>query len=159
MTALEIVVALAIVVGIAGIIVPVLPGVLLVGGVMVVWAIDKGTSTAWWFLAAAIGVLLVGQVVKYLVPGRRLKATVPTRTLLIGAVGAVVGFFVIPVVGALIGFPLGVYVAERIRVGGSEAGRSTVAALRAVGLSILIELLSAVVATGVWVAGVLNTAP
>ena len=64
-----------------------------------------------------IVVLLVlvalGVVVKYVVPGRRLKAAgVPTSTLLLGAALGVVGFFVIPVVGLLVGFVLGVYLAE-----------------------------------------------
>ena len=54
----------------------------------------------------------------------------------------VVGFFVIPVVGLFVGFVLGIYLAERRRVGQADAWPSTKAALRAVGLSILIELTS-----------------
>jgi hypothetical protein len=42
-------------------------------------------------------------------------------------------------------------------VGGAAAWPSTKHALRAVGLSILIELAAAVAATGIWVAGVLVT--
>ena len=54
---------------------------------------------------------------------------------------AVVGFFVIPVVGFFIGFPLGVYLEERRRLGRhASAWRSTREALRAMGLSIVIEL-------------------
>ena len=68
------------------------------------------------------------------------------RTLVVGGLCAVVGFFVIPVVGALVGFPIGVYVAERVRVGADGAWPSTKAALKAVGVSILIELAAAVVA-------------
>jgi hypothetical protein len=79
---------------------------------------------------------------------------VPTRTLVLGGVGAVIGFFVIPVVGVLVGFPAGIYVAERLRVGGDGAWPSTKTALRAVGLSIFIEMLAALAATLVWVAGV-----
>ena len=57
--------------------------------------------------------LALGAVVKYVVPGRRLKQVgVPTSTLLLGGVLGVVGFFVIPVVGLLVGFVLGVYLAE-----------------------------------------------
>ena len=81
----------------------------------------------------------------------------PTRTLVVGALCAVVGFFVIPVVGALAGFPLGVYLAERVRVGGDAARASTAAALRAVGASILIELLAALAATVTWIAGIAAT--
>ena len=55
---------------------------------------------------------------KYVVPGRRLKENgIPNSTLLLGGVLGVVGFFVIPVVGLLVGFVLGVYLAELNRVG------------------------------------------
>ena len=54
--------------------------------------------------------------------------------------GAFAGFFVVPVVGLVLGFVAGVYAAERRRVGVEAAWPSTLAALRAVGLCILIEL-------------------
>lgn len=158
MTVVEVVVGLAIAVGIAGIILPVLPGTLLVAAALVLWASENQTGTAWALAAAGVALLVVGGVVKYLLPGRRLKASVPNRTLVAGAVGAVVGFFVIPVVGVFVGFPAGVYVAERARVG-DRAGASTRAALRAVAASILIELVAAVAATVLWIVGVLVTPP
>jgi hypothetical protein len=148
---------LLVVVGLFGIVVPALPGTLLVALGIGIWAGAEGSRSAWVVFAVAAGCLLVGAVVKYAVPGRRLKAAVPTSTLLVGGLASVVGFFVIPVVGVLIGFPIGIYVAERLRVGADGAWPSTRAALRAVGVSILIELAAAVVATGVWVAGVALT--
>ena len=158
MSATEVLVALAIAVGIAGIIVPVLPGTLLVLGAILVWSVQVGTSTGWAVFAVATLLLVGGTVVKYLVPGRRLKASgVPNRTLLVGALLAFVGFFVIPVIGMFIGFVLGVYLAERARVGGGQAWPSTVAALKAVGVSILIELVAAFLAAVTWVVGVVAT--
>lgn len=158
MTPLEILVALAIAVGIAGIIVPVLPGTILVLGAILVWALDIGTTPAWTVLAVSTVLLVGGSVVKYLVPGRRLKASgVPTRTLLAGGLLAFVGFFVVPVIGMFIGFVLGVYLAERARVGGAIAWPSTKAALHAVATSILIELVAAFLAAVVWAAGVAAT--
>ena len=148
---------LLVAVGLVGIVVPGLPGSLLVGVGIAVWAAAKGTPGGWVVFAVAAGCLLVGAVVKYAVPGRRLKATVPTRTLLVGAACAVVGFFVVPVVGALVGFPLGVYAAERARVGGDAAWASTKAALRAIGTSIMIELAAGLAATVVWVVGLAAT--
>ena len=94
-----------------------------------------GTTTAWLVLAFATAFLVLGTVVKYLVPGRQLKASgVPNRTLLAGALLGFVGFFVIPVVGLFVGFVLGIYLAERARVGGAVAWPSTKHALRAVGV-------------------------
>jgi uncharacterized protein YqgC (DUF456 family) len=153
-TLVDLAFALAILLGLVGIVVPILPGTLLIAVAMVGWAAEDGGRTAWSLTGAAVVVLAVGQIVKYAIPGRQLKATVPTSTLLLGGVGAVVGFFVIPVVGALAGFPIGVYVAERMRVGGDAAWPSTKAALRAVGVSILIEFVAALGAIAIWLAAV-----
>jgi len=96
--------------------------------------------------------------VKYLVPTRRLKDVgVPASTLWVGAALGVVGFFVVPVVGLFLGFVTGVYLAEHRRVGSRAAWPSTKHALKAVGLSILIELVAATAATVVWVGGVIAT--
>ena len=155
MSATEILVALAIAVGIVGVVVPVLPGTVLVLAAVLVWALDIGTTTAWAVFAVAATLLVAGSVVKYLVPGRRLKASgVPNRTLLAGALLGFVGFFVVPVVGLLLGFVLGIYLAERARVGGGAAWPSTKHALRAVGFSILIELVAACLAAVAWAVGV-----
>ena len=158
MTATEILVAIAIAVGVAGIIVPVLPGTILVLGAILVWALEVGTTTARLVFAFATTFLVLGTIVKYLVPGRQLKSSgVPSRTLLAGALLAFVGFFVVPVVGMFIGFVLGVYAAERARVGAAGAWPSTKAALRAVGVSIMIELVAAFLAVATWVVGVVLT--
>jgi uncharacterized protein len=149
-----VVVGLAIATGIVGVVVPVLPGALLVWAAIAVWALAVGSATSWALLALAT--LLIGgaQVVKVLVPGRRLRdAGVPRRSILVGVVLAVAGFFLIPVIGFFIGFPLGVYLEERRRRGGHvSAWHSTRQALRAIGLSIVIELSATVLAAGGWLA-------
>ena len=154
MTGTVIVCGLLVVVGLFGIVVPVLPGTVLVLLGFLIWASEKGTAESWTVFALAAAVIVVGTVVKYAVPGRRLKAAVPTSTLVVGGLVAIVGFFVIPVVGMLVGFPIGVYAAERVRVGAAGAWPSTRAALRALAHSILIELVAALLATAVWIAGV-----
>lgn len=151
-------VGVAIATGIVGVVVPVLPGALLAWAAIALWALAVGSATAWAVLAAAT--LLIGgaQVVKLLVPGRRLRnAGVPRRSILVGLGVAVVGFFVIPVVGFLIGFPLGVYLEERRRLGRhASAWQSTLEALRAIGLSMVIELSATVLAAGAWLGAVLS---
>lgn len=155
MTLIDAVVALAIAVGLVGILVPILPGSGLILAAVLGWALATGGGTGWAVFAVVALLLAVGTVVKYAVPGRRLKDSgIPASTQWIGAAGAVVGFFVVPVVGILLGFVAGVYVAERARLGAQPAWPSTKAALRAVGLSILIELAAGILATGVWVVGV-----
>lgn len=150
-------VGLAISTGLVGVVVPVLPGALLVWAAIAVWALVVGSTTAWAVLAGATVVMGGAQVVKYLVPGRRLRdAGVPRRSILAGVLVAVVGFFVIPVVGFFLGFPLGVYLEERRRLRRHvSAWQSTEAALRAIGLSIVIELTATVLAAGAWLVAVL----
>jgi uncharacterized protein YqgC (DUF456 family) len=152
------VVGVAITVGVAGVVVPVLPGALLVWVAIAVWAVAVGTEIAWAVLAVATVAIAGAQVVKVLVPGRRLRnAGIPRQSILAGLVFAGVGFFLIPVVGFFIGFPLGIYLEERRRLGThASAWLSTREALRAIGLSILIELAATVFAAGVWLAAVLS---
>jgi uncharacterized protein YqgC (DUF456 family) len=151
------VVGLAIATGLVGVVVPVLPGALLAWAAIGVWALAVGSATSWAVLGVATLAIGVAQVVKYLVPGRRLRdAGVPRRSILAGLLLAVVGFFLIPVVGFFIGFPLGVYLEERRRLRRHvSAWRSTREALRAMGLSIVIELAATVLAAGAWLTAVL----
>ena len=153
-----VIVGLAIAVGIAGVLLPVVPGALLVWAAIAVWALAVGSTTAFAVLAAATVLLGGAQVVKLLVPGRRLLiAGVPRRSILAGIALAAVGFFVIPVIGFFVGFPLGIYLAERHRLGRHAPARdSTEQALRAIGLSIAIELSATVLAAGVWLLVVLT---
>jgi uncharacterized protein YqgC (DUF456 family) len=153
-----VVVGLAIAVGMAGVVLPFLPGALLVWAAIAVWALAVGSTTAFAALAAATVLLVGAQVVKVLVPGRRLISVgVPRRSIVAGIALAGVGFFVIPVIGFFVGFPLGVYVAERHRLGRHALAReSTEQALRAIGLSIAIELFATVLAAGVWLLAVLT---
>lgn len=152
-------VGIAILVGLVGVVVPALPGLLLVWGAVLVWALVERTMAAWVLLAAATALVAVSQVVKYLVPSRRMRAAgVPTVSLAAGGLVGAVGFFVIPIVGAFLGFVLGVYLAERLRLGNHAlAWSSTRHALKAAGLSILIELGAGLLVAGAWLATVLLT--
>jgi uncharacterized protein YqgC (DUF456 family) len=151
-----IVTGLVMLVGLVGIVVPVLPGLLLVWLATGLWAFDHPNRWAWVVFAVCGVVYAVGVVTQYLVPGRRLKdAGVKTSTLFLAMVLAIVGFFVIPVVGALIGFVLGVFLVEMSRQRDrGVAWRSTGHALKAVMVSIGIELVAGFLIVGIWVLGV-----
>jgi uncharacterized protein len=145
--------AVLVVVGIIGIVLPVLPGLVLVVAGVAVWAVPRGDAVAWTVLGIVVAIVLIGTVVKYLLPGRALRDSgVPGRTIAAGAVLGVIGFFVIPVVGLFIGFVLGVYLAELARLGGGGAAwPSTRRALGAVGWSVVIEMATGLLAAAVWV--------
>jgi len=158
MSGLEVLVALGIATGLVGMLVPVLPGSLLVAAAVLLWAAATGGTTAWVVLVVALAFLVAGAVVKYLVPGRKLQRVgVPRTSLFVGAALGVVGFFVVPVVGLLLGFVLGVYLSEWSRQGHRAAGPATVHALKAIGLGIVIELAFGTLAAATWALGVVLT--
>ena len=151
---LTLVAGIMILAGLVGVVVPVLPALPLVWAGVLVWALGQQDVAGWATLAVATVIAVAGLVVKYLLPGRRLRAAgVPSGSLLAGGVLGVVGFFVVPVVGVVLGFVLGVYLAERVRLGaGGTAWPSTRSAMAAVGWSMLIELMAGLLVAGTWVA-------
>jgi uncharacterized protein YqgC (DUF456 family) len=156
---LNLLVGIALLVAAIGILVPILPGTLLALGALLVWAILTGGTTAWVAFAMAAAVIGLGQLLKYLLPHRQMSAAgVPGRSILVGGVAAIVGFFVIPVVGLIVGFIGGVYVAEHARLRDWESARtSTWVAMKATGFSILIELAAVLIAASIWAGGVTLT--
>ena len=159
MDGLSVVVGLIILVGLIGIVVPLLPGLLLVWAAVLVWASEAQTPAGWVVLGIATALALTGSLLQYLLPGRRMaKAGVTTSSTVVGVALGVVGFFVIPVLGAFLGFVLGVYLAERIKLGNHAAAwPSTKHALKAIGLSVGIELLTGLAIATTWVIGVMTT--
>ncbi len=156
-TTVTLIAGAAILVGVLGVLIPVLPGLLLCWLGVLLWALlgDAGAGR-WLVLALATVVALAGTVVKYLWPGKRLKSTgVPTASLVAGGVLGLIGFFVIPVAGLVLGFVLGMWLAERARLGPGQAWPSTRNALGAVGLSLMVELAAALGVAVVWVFGLL----
>lgn len=150
-------VALVIAIGLAGIIVPILPGGLLVFGAIAVWAIIESTTVGWVTLGIAATLFVAAEVIKYVWPVQRMRrAEVKTSTLVIGAVCGVVGFFVVPVLGLLIGFVLGVFVAELVaKQDTARAWAATVHAVKGAALSIGVEFTGALLAALTWGAAVL----
>jgi uncharacterized protein YqgC (DUF456 family) len=151
---LTLVAGIMILAGLVGVVVPVLPALPLVWGGVFVWALGQHDAAGWATLGLATVIAAVGLVVKYLLPGRRLRASgVPLGSMLAGGALGVAGFFVVPVIGAVLGFVLGVYLGEHTRLkDGRQARASTRKALAAVGWSIAIELLTGLLAAAVWVA-------
>ena len=150
---------LIIVVGLLGIAVPVLPGLVLVWAAVLLWASESQSTAGWVVLGIATGLAFSGFLLQYLLPGQRLrKAGITTSTTVAGATLAVVGFFMIPVVGGFLGFALGIYLAERIKLGTHSAALpSTKHALRAIGLSVGIELATGLAIASTWLIGVVTT--
>ncbi|AIF40604.1 membrane protein [Dermacoccus nishinomiyaensis] len=144
--------ALLVAVGIAGLIVPVLPGLACVVLGVLVWAIGQSSTAAWVVFAVACVLAVAGYVVQVLVPGRQLsRGGVARRSNIVGLVCAVVGVFVVPVIGLLLGFVIGVFLAESARLRDrTQAWAATRVAIRAALTSVGIELAAAVTIAVGW---------
>ncbi|PIE26265.1 MAG: hypothetical protein CSA58_10400 [Micrococcales bacterium] len=142
---------------------------------VLIWALVMNNTAAWVVLAVVVALLAVGAVASYLVAGRSmLQAGVPRSSLILGGLGGVAGYFLIPVVGLPVGFVGVLYLAELHRLRRSDdeqppsttagpgeptrtqAWRSAVAATKAVGISIMVETAAALAATTSWLVGVVK---
>jgi uncharacterized protein YqgC (DUF456 family) len=113
----------AIAVGVVGTLLPVVPGLGLIWAATVVYGLVEGFGVTGW--------ILVGIVLAVRIPQRAAAAGgIGFRGQLLAFGLAAVGFFVIPVVGAAVGFVAGVYLSAR-RVPGNPwtTTRRTVRAL------------------------------
>ncbi|MDQ1618231.1 MAG: uncharacterized protein QOE19_800 [Actinomycetota bacterium] len=156
----ELLIGLLMLVGVIGVVVPVLPGLLLVWGAAVAWAwLDGGGPVRWGAVVLITLAFVAATVLKYVLPARSATgAGAPRSTLLVGAVAAVVGFFVIPVIGFVVGGIGAIFLLELARLGSAAAAwRSTRAVLVAVGVGVLVELAAALAMVAIWLAAVLAT--
>lgn len=147
--ALTLLAALLIAVGCIGIVYPILPGSFVVLGGLLLggFALDK--PEGWWLLGLGLPIMLAGMAAQAVLTGRTLKRrAIPNRSILWGVVGAVIGMFTLPVIGLFVGFAAALLISETVRNRGDlmTSGSSTLAALKSLGIGMLIELAAALTA-------------
>ncbi|WP_329124728.1 DUF456 domain-containing protein [Streptomyces sp. NBC_01465] len=150
-------VGLVMLLGLLGVLVPGVPGQAIVWAAVAWWALTDTTTLAWGVLAGATAVLLLNQALRPLLPARRpAESGAPRRSLYVGGVAGIAGFFLVPVVGGPAGFVGGLYGAERARLGSHRDGwASTRRVMRAVGTPVLVELFACLLVVGAWVGALL----
>lgn len=153
-------VAIVMLAGLVGVVVPVVPGLLITLAAGLWWVYGDGPDATHWVVFAVMAVIFViGTALKYVVAARTTsKGGASTLSLLFAAVLGIVGFFVVPIAGGPLGFVLGVYLGERVRLGEhARAWTSTKAALHGVLRSMLIEFSAGVLMIAAWLVGVALT--
>jgi uncharacterized protein YqgC (DUF456 family) len=150
-------VGVVIALGLCGVLVPGVPGSWLVWAAVLWWALKDPGPVAWTVLVGATAVLLLSLGVRWALPPRRLRQSGATpRMGVYAGVGSFLGFVLLPVVGALPGFMAGIYLHERLRLGGhGEAMAGLRTAMRAGGSSVLAELFACLLIAGAWLGVVL----
>ncbi|MDX2554975.1 MULTISPECIES: DUF456 domain-containing protein [Streptomyces] len=146
-------VAVVLLLGLCGVLVPGVPGSWLVWAGVMWWALEDPRPAAWWVLVGATVVLLVSWAVRWGLPPRRLTESGATpRMGVYAGSGALLGFVLLPVLGAIPGFVGGIYLCERLRLGRHGAAKAaTRTAMRAGGSSVLAELFACLLVAGAWV--------
>ncbi|MCT9079558.1 DUF456 domain-containing protein [Streptomyces fulvoviolaceus] len=150
-------VGVVILLGLCGVLVPGVPGSWLVWAAVLWWALKDPQPVAWWVLVGATVALFLSQVVRWALPPRRLRASGATpRMGVYAGAGAFLGFFLVPVLGAIPGFMGGIYLSERLRLGRhGEAVAALRTAMRSGGSSVLTELFTCLLITGAWLGAVI----
>ncbi|MEI7032645.1 DUF456 domain-containing protein [Streptomyces pratensis] len=150
-------VGLVILLGLVGVLAPGVPGQAIVWAAVLWWALTDMTPTAWGVLIGATALMLLNQALRPLLPPRRPdESGAPRRTLVIGGVAAIAGFFAVPVVGGVLGYVGAVFGAERLRLGSAGAGWASVrSVMRATGYAVLVELFACLLVAGAWLGAVL----
>jgi hypothetical protein len=140
-----------------GTVYPALPGSALAVITLLAWAWIIGSSAAW--IAAAMGscIAAVGLAASATLTGRRLKQQqIPKRSIAVAMVSAVVGTFLIPVVGLFVGFGAGLLVSEYARRRDFRSSlKSSAETLKAMGMGVLVEFCMVCLAGSVWTIGVI----
>ncbi|CAM5431670.1 hypothetical protein SGLAM104S_10252 [Streptomyces glaucescens] len=117
-------VGLVMLLGLCGVLLPGVPGSWLVWAAVMWWALTDPRPVAWWVLVGATVALFLSQVVRWALPPRRFQASGATARMAVYAgLGALLGFFLLPVLGAVPGFLGGIYLCERLRLGRAGEAR------------------------------------
>ncbi|MCZ3388803.1 MAG: DUF456 domain-containing protein [Actinomycetia bacterium] len=154
---LEIAVAIALGLGLVGLVVPVLPGLALMWGAVGVWALLDGGGAWRWVTFGVVTVLaVVGTVAALTLSGRKATgAGAPWWALMMAGVGAGAGFFVIPLLGIVVGGIAGLWLAELIRLRHPKAAWDTTwEALQGYGTGTVVQMVAGIAILLVWAVGV-----
>ena len=116
-TLLVVLVAVVMVIGVAGTLLPILPGIWLIWAAAVVYGLFEGFGIGGWIAMVVITALAVaGTVSAFYLPQRSATLVgVPWWGQVIALGFAVAGFFLVPVVGAPLGFATGILVTTTVR--------------------------------------------
>ncbi len=155
---LEIAVLVAMIVGLIGLVVPVLPGLALMWGAVGIWALlDGGGAWRWTTFGVVTVLAVVGLVAALTLSGRKATgAGAPWWALAMAAIGAIVGFVMIPLAGIVVGGIAGLWLGELIRLRDPRAAWDTTwAALQGYGLGTVVQMVAGVAILLVWGIGVL----
>lgn len=152
-TAATLLVALVMIVGLAGTVIPFVPGLALILAAAIVYGLLVGFGSVGTAVAVVLALIVcVGVIKSIIVPQRMAEGSGVSRSSqLVALLGAVLGLLFIPVIGVVVGALVGLFAAELVSQHSVPAAlRSTWAVAKGIGLSTLIDVGLAMLMIGVW---------
>ena len=150
-------IGLVMAVGLVGTLIPILPGLTVIWLAGLAWVfLDGPDATHWIIFAIMTAFYLLGQVLAFYLPAKSAVTENPKWTLAMGAVFAIAGFFLIPVVGAPLGFVFGIFL--RILLDSREfhrAIRATGKTLKSLGLATAVQCGFGIAICTTWALGLI----
>ena len=155
-TVATLVTAAVLLVGLLSLVLPILPGSLVVIIGLLLWAVLVGGPVVWVVAGVGIALTLIGWSASTVLTGRVLhRERIPAGPILVALASALVGLVVLPPLGLFLGFAAGLFGAEYFRRSRDwrAAGSASLQALRAVGIGLLVEFFCAGTAVSLFVLG------
>lgn len=153
-TLLVVLVAIVMVIGVAGTVLPILPGLWLIWAAALAYGLFAGFGIGGWATMALItGLAAAGTASAVYLPQRKAASIgVPWWGQVVALVCAVAGFFIVPVIGAPLGFVVGILLVTLIRERQfQDALEATRATLKAMLLASGLQFAVGLAMVAVWV--------
>ena len=147
--------AVIMVVGLCGVVIPILPGLALIWLTALIYGFIVGYDALGIAVMVILTVILLASIVKGIVVPRKTASESGASgwAQLGGVVGAIIGFFLIPIIGVIVGALVGVLLVEVLVKGDwANAWTATKGTAKGFGISAAIDFLLGLIMITVWVA-------
>jgi uncharacterized protein YqgC (DUF456 family) len=145
-------------VGLLGLLIPVIPGLVIIWLASLAYGIGVGFQTPGWIFFSILSVIMVvGSVVDNLVMGQQAHKTGASWiSVLLAMLFGVIGTFILPIIGGFIGALAALFLAEWIRrKNWREAMTATTGWAVGCGWAIVIRFILGLLMIGIWIIWVL----
>ena len=143
-----------IILGIIGIIIPLIPGILLIWLAVVTYVWAYGMESIGWasFIIITLIAVVTGTSDLWMSLLGAKTGGASGRSLLFGVIGAIVGSFIVPLIGTLVGYAVGILLGEYQKRGNwNEAVRASVGGLAGWGVATVIQLGGGLLILGIFI--------
>jgi uncharacterized protein len=150
---LQVVVLTIMLFGLTGLIVPIVPGLVIIWLAMLGFGIVSGFGTLGWVVFAISTILMVaGSFIDNILMGTRAhKSGASWISILLALIFGIAGNFVVPVLGGLLAALLALFISEWIRrKNRDEAWKATIGMVTGFSLAVIVRFIMGLVMIGLW---------